>query len=66
MLTIGVYIRVKFRAFFYTLAEFEKAYKLSATPLGGFEIKETAVSDMPKPAQKFLDRNGVVLKGWQY
>ena len=64
MLSIGIHIRVKFRAFFITFGEWEKAYTLGVSPTTPVSVLEIPVSQVPASARKILDRQGVTLKVW--
>ena len=64
MLSIGVYIRVKFRAFFIDLGSIEKAWTIGVSAASPLSVLEIPVSQVPLDARKILDQRGVWVKAW--
>lgn len=64
MFNVGVYVRVKFRAFGITFGSVEKAWTLGVSQNQPLSVTEIQTNEVPNTAKKILDRNGVIVKVW--
>lgn len=61
MLSLKIRLKVKFRAFFYTFAEFDKAWEVNLA--GG--VADIPPTEEPQAGYKLLwNRNGIRLSFW--
>lgn len=64
MFAVHIQLRIKFRAFGYTFAEFQKQW-IATEQVPGFIAEEPVLVELPANAHKHLDRNGVKVFSWQ-
>lgn len=61
---LHIQIQVKFRAFGYTFANYQKQW-IAAPQVPGVIQEESVLVTLPSNARKQLDRNGVKVFTWQ-
>lgn len=64
MFNVGLYVKVKFRAFFIDFGTIEKAWTLGVTQGQPLSVLEIPTNQVPSATRKIYDQRGLTVKVW--